>query len=53
MEIHGLAPYVCIEPWCSLPSAQGKIAVLEEQTDLIGLPGRKIYRNTWRIRVRA
>lgn len=47
------APYVCIEPWCSLPSAQGKIAVLEEQEDLISLPSRKTYRNTWRIRIRA
>lgn len=47
------APYMCIEPWCSLPPAQGEVAVLEEQEDLISLPSRKIYRNTWRIRIRA
>lgn len=43
------APYICIEPWCSLPSAKGKIAVFEEQYDLITLAPGKIYRNTWRI----
>ena len=47
------APYMCIETWCSLPPAQGEVAVLEEQEDLINLPSRKIYRNTWRIRIRA
>lgn len=47
------APYVCIEPWCSLPSTQGKITVLEEQADLMGLPSGKIYRNTWKVRIRA
>lgn len=47
------APYVCIEPWCSLPSTQGKVAVLEEQTDLIALPVGKTYRNIWRIKIRA
>ena len=31
------APYVCIEPWSSLPSTQDIIAVLEEQKDLMAL----------------
>lgn len=45
------APYLCIEPWCSLPSSHGKIAVLEEQPDLIQLPPGGRYQNTWRISV--
>lgn len=43
------APYVCIEPWCSLPSAKGKIAVFEEQEDLLSLAPGEIYRNHWSI----
>lgn len=45
------APYLCIEPWCSLPSSHGKVAVLEEQPDLIRLPPGGRYQNTWRISV--
>lgn len=45
------APYVCIEPWCSLPSVKGKIAVFEKQSDLIVLHSNKIYRNTWSIKI--
>ena len=45
------APYVCIEPWCSLPSTQDKIAVLEEQKDLLSLQPGGIYTNTWSITV--
>ena len=45
------APYLCIEPWCSLPSSKGKIAAFEEQTDLITLHPNKIYRNTWSIEI--
>jgi len=37
---HTDAPYVCLEPWSSLPSRQGEIAVLEEKKDLKSLaPG--------------
>ncbi len=43
------APYLCIEPWCSLPSKQDQIAVLEEQEDLISLEPKGIYRNHWQI----
>lgn len=43
------APYLCIEPWCSLPSTAGKIAVLEEQPDLLRLTPGQLYRNTWQI----
>lgn len=45
------APYVCIEPWCSLPSVKGTIAVFEKQSDLIVLQSNKIYRNTWSIKI--
>lgn len=47
------ASYLCIEPWCSLPSSQGKVAVLEEQPDLIRLPPGGCYQNTWKISVVA
>lgn len=43
------APYVCIEPWCSLPSTKDTIAVFEEQADLLRLEPHKIYRNQWSI----
>lgn len=46
---HTDAPYVCIEPWCSLPSTQDKIAVFEEQPDLILLAPGKTYENRWEI----
>lgn len=45
------APYVCIEPWCSLPSFKGRIAVFEEQQDLISLPPHETYRNDWFIQI--
>ena len=45
------APYVCIEPWCSLPADKGKITVFEEQSDLIRLEAGKTYTNNWSIRV--
>lgn len=36
------APYVCIEPWCGLPSPDGKIEALEEKTDCFRLaPGKE------------
>lgn len=45
------APYVCIEPWSSLPSAQDKIAVFEEQRDLISLAPGRTYENKWSISI--
>lgn len=45
------APYICIEPWCSLPSMANRIAVFEEQKDLIQLESGKTYRNRWTIRI--
>ncbi len=45
------APYVCIEPWCSLPASSDGITVMEEQGDLIALPAGETYRNIWTIAV--
>lgn len=43
------APYVCIEPWCSLPARHGKLTVFEEQADLLRLAPGGVYENTWSI----
>lgn len=45
------APYVCIEPWSSLPSPKGEKTVLETQQDLISLPSGETYTNTWTISI--
>ena len=46
------APYVCIEPWSSLPSTKNQIAVLEQQPDLLTLAPGKNLENTWTIQLR-
>ncbi len=48
---HTDAPYVCIEPWCSLPSTQDKIAVFEEQKDLRRLEPGEAEELPWEITV--
>lgn len=45
------APYVCLEPWCSLPSRRGEITALEEKRDLIRLEAGETTRRTFSIRV--
>ena len=45
------APYVCIEPWRSLPARRGEIAVLEEQENLVCLECGKCYTNRWQIAI--
>jgi hypothetical protein len=45
------APYLCIEPWTSLPSRQGIIEDLSQQNNLIQLPRSKRYENTWAIEI--
>lgn len=45
------APYLCIEPWTSLPSHQGKITVFESQRDLRSLCPGGCYRNVWTITI--
>ena len=43
------APYLCIEPWASLPAREGRIEVLEEQPDLQCLPPGGLCSFAWRI----
>ncbi|MFV0353399.1 MAG: aldose 1-epimerase family protein [Oscillospiraceae bacterium] len=43
------APFVCIEPWTSLPSRQGVIEDLNEKQDLVCLPSGRQYQNNWQI----
>lgn len=43
------APYVCIEPWCSLPATQDVITIMEKQPDLVELEAGEIYENNWSI----
>ena len=45
------APYICIEPWCSLPADKGSITVFEEQADLIRLAPGGHYENNWAITI--
>ena len=44
-------PYVCIEPWSSLPSPKGTHTDLEKQDDLLHLEPGKTYVNTWSVTV--
>ena len=46
------APYVCIEPWRSLPARRGETAVLERQEDLVSLAPGQTYVNRWSIIIR-
>ncbi len=43
---HTTANYICIEPWSSLPSRKGIIEDLEQQKDLLSLPGGEIYKTS-------
>lgn len=40
-------PFLCIEPWSSLPSRDGLIEDLSKQENLVSLDGGKVYWNTW------
>lgn len=43
------APYICIEPWSSLPSHDGIVEDISQQEDLIRLPAEETYCNSWSI----
>lgn len=45
------AQYVCIEPWCTLPSRDGVVENLETQPDLLVLLPDNIYNTKWSIEV--
>jgi len=48
---HTEAPYLCIEPWASLPARQDIIEDLATQPDLVSLEPGKTYRNEWDITI--
>lgn len=48
---HTDAPYVCIEPWSSLPSRQDVVEDLATQPGLIHLPAGETYENRWSIQI--
>ena len=45
------APYVCLEPWVSLPSRDGVVEDLSQQFDLISLASRQRYENRWTVTI--
>lgn len=45
-------PYVCIEPWSSLPSSKGDKTVLNTQPDLLQLESGGTYQNQWSIEIK-
>lgn len=47
------APYVCIEPWCSLPAVQDVVTVMEERRDYLRLEAGGVYRNQWTIEIHS
>lgn len=49
---HTDAPYVCIEPWSSLPSRQDVVEDLATQPSLLSLPAGEAYENIWTIQIR-
>ena len=51
-EVKTDAPYVCIEPWSSLPSARGAETIWDNQKDLLHLQPQEIYTNKWSITIK-
>lgn len=45
------APYVCIEPWTSLPSRQDVVEEFKYKSDLVRLLSGEQYVNTWEIAI--
>jgi galactose mutarotase-like enzyme len=48
---HTDAPYVCIEPWSSLPSRQDVVEEFTCKSDLVQLESGHTYDNTWTITI--
>ena len=48
---HTDAPYVCIEPWSSLPSRQDVVEEFACKSDLVQLESGCVYDNTWTITI--
>ena len=49
---HKEAPYVCVEPWSSLPSRSGIIEDLSQQADLLHADPGCAWETTWCVTVR-
>ena len=45
------APYVCVEPWVSLPSRDNVVEAFEEKSDLVALEPYGVYTNLWEITI--
>ena len=45
------APYICLEPWSSLPSRQDVVEDLQTQPDLIALEAGKTYSTVWSLEI--
>lgn len=45
------APYMCVEPWSSLPSRKGIVEDLAKQENLISLAAGETYENHWEIEI--
>lgn len=48
---HREAPYVCIEPWSSLPAKTGETTEFIGNDNLIALGANDMYTNTWSIEI--
>ena len=48
---HTDAPYVCIEPWCSLPAKQNEIVEFEKQDDLLSIKPYSEFHTKWEIEI--
>ncbi len=46
------APYVCIEPWTSLPGRSGLAEEITCRSDFVHLPAHRMWENTWYITVK-
>ncbi len=46
------APYVCIEPWTSLPSRNGVIEEFTKQENLVKLAPKSVYENKWVVTIK-
>ncbi len=46
---HSDAPYVCLEPWLSLPAREGVVEAFEAQPGLVHLAAGEAYENAWSI----
>lgn len=47
------APYVCIEPWSSLPSRDGVVEEFSSKSDMMQLASNSTYKTAWTITVYA